>query len=105
MSALLMTSVVENMAPGGQRVRAPSLTTALRGALPTVRSQLRAAGRIQAVMSVAEGYSNFVMHRVGHAHIPDFDRLDKGFHARARQRSLLEQVVLAVTGMRMKLRQ
>jgi coenzyme F420 biosynthesis associated uncharacterized protein len=106
MSELLMTSVVEGMAsPEGRKVRGPSLTTALRGALPTVRSQLRAAGRIQAVMSVAEGYSNFVMHRVGREHIPDFDRLDKGFHARASQRSLLEQVVLAVTGMRMKLRQ
>jgi putative hydrolase len=73
--------------------------------LPAVRGQLRAVGRVQAVMSVAEGYGNFVMHRVGQARIPDFERLERGFHERAAQRSLLEQLVLAVTGLSMKMRQ
>jgi uncharacterized protein (DUF2342 family) len=42
---------------------------------------------------------------VGKAHIDDFENLERGFHQRAAQRSLLEQVVLLVTGMRMKMRQ
>lgn len=106
---LLGGEFVSNMATtleqGGQRAGGSSSTVLLRGMLPAVRGQLRAVGRVQAVMSVAEGYGNFVMHRVGQAHIPDFERLERGFHERAAQRSLLEQLVLAVTGLSMKMRQ
>lgn len=107
MSELLMNSLTEQLAAGGSAgaSAAPSPTRLLRSALPAVRTQLAAVGRIQAVMSVTEGYSNYVMHQVGSHHLPDFDRLESGFHARARQRSLIEQLVLTVTGMRMKLRQ
>ncbi len=71
----------------------------------SLRTQLRGMGRIQAVMSVLEGYSNFVMHRVGSAHLEHFDTLEKAFHSRQKQRSLLEQFVMTVTGMRIKMRQ
>ncbi len=85
--------------------RLPSTGTMLRSLPGLVRRQLDAVGTVQAVMSVCEGYSNFVMHRVGSRHLADFDRLEHAFHERAQQRSLLERLVLAVTGMNMKLRQ
>jgi len=85
--------------------RLPSAPAMLRSLPTLVRRQLESVGRLQAVMSVCEGYSNFVMHRVGSRHLADFDRLEQAFHERAQQRSLLERLVLAVTGMNMKLRQ
>jgi coenzyme F420 biosynthesis associated uncharacterized protein len=83
----------------------PSAPAMLRTLPSLVRRQLDAVGTIQAVMSVCEGYSNFVMHQVGSRHLADFDRLEQAFHERAQQRNLLERLVLAVTGMNMKLRQ
>jgi len=71
----------------------------------TVRTQLRGVSRIQAVMSVLEGYSNFVMHRVGRKHIKDADKLEAAAHRRREDHTLLERVVLAVTGLEMKMRQ
>ena len=37
-------------------------------------------------MSVLEGYSNFVMHRVGRRHIPEFAELDAAFARRQTER-------------------
>ncbi|HET9051725.1 MAG TPA: zinc-dependent metalloprotease [Candidatus Dormibacteraeota bacterium] len=117
MSDLLLKSVLAELAARDEAGAAGAATAVarrrppaspvhlVRSALPAVRDQLSAVGRIQAVMSVTEGYSNYVMHQVGDRHVPDFARLDRAFHDRKRQRSLLEQVVLTVTGMRMKLRQ
>ena len=111
MSDLLMGGLMAELAreggesPPSGRPAPPSAGRLLRGAVPAVRAQLGAVGRIQAVMSVAEGYSNYVMHQVGERHIEDFERLERGFHERKQQRTLLEQLVLTVTGMRMKLRQ
>jgi coenzyme F420 biosynthesis associated uncharacterized protein len=70
-----------------------------------VRTHLRGLGQVQATMSVLEGYSNFVMHRVGKAHLEHFDQLEEAFQRRRQQRSALERVVLAITGINMKLRQ
>jgi coenzyme F420 biosynthesis associated uncharacterized protein len=102
MSRMLMSELT---GADGQPPRLPSAPAMLRSLPGVVGRQLAAVGRIQAVMSVCEGYSNFVMHRVGHHHLPDFERLEQAFHERARQRSLLERLVLALTGMNMKLRQ
>lgn len=101
MSRMLMSEL------GGDPVhpKMPSTGTMLRTLPSLLRRQLDAVGTIQAVMSVCEGYSNFVMHRVGSRHLADFERLEQAFHERAQQRSLLERLVLAVTGMNMKLRQ
>ncbi len=71
----------------------------------TVRAQLRGVQRLQAVMSVLEGYSNFVMHRVGRKHIEDADKLEDAAHRRRSERSALERLVLAITGLEMKMRQ
>ncbi len=105
MAGQFVSHIAETMEREAAGPRPPSTAMVLRSAGPALRTQLRAVSRIQAVMSVAEGYSNYVMHQVGKAHIDDFENLERGFHQRAAQRSLLEQVVLLVTGMRMKMRQ
>ena len=74
--------------------------------LPTsLRDQMREIGRIQALMSVLEGYSNFVMNRAGAAKIPEVDRLRAAFTRRRRTRPLLERLLITVTGLRVKLSQ
>ncbi|MFN2452141.1 MAG: zinc-dependent metalloprotease [Candidatus Dormibacteria bacterium] len=82
-----------------------SLDTTLRTLPGELRTQLRAMGRVQAVMSVLEGHSNFVMHQAGRRHINNFDRLEDAFHRRADERSAIERLVLVATGMNVKLRQ
>ncbi|TMC50581.1 MAG: hypothetical protein E6J14_03225 [Chloroflexi bacterium] len=109
MRELLQSELLGRLADAGAGSaggRSGMSTTSLMRLLPaTVRTQLRVASRIQAVMSVLEGYSNFVMHRVGRGHIADFERLERSFHARSVQRPPLERVVLRATGLSMKMRQ
>jgi coenzyme F420 biosynthesis associated uncharacterized protein len=100
MEELLMQEV-SRLAAGGSIPLGETLRR-LPGAL---RTQMKGAARIQAVMSICEGYSNFVMHRVGREHIEGFDELEKAFHQRSNSRPALERIVLAVTGLSMKLRQ
>jgi len=90
--------------PGG--VRSSKLTPDLLHRLGvSVAGQLRGVGRLQAVMSILEGYSNLVMHRVGRDHIEEFDELEAAFHRRQTQRTLIERLVLGLTGISLKLRQ
>jgi len=106
MRELLMNDLVTRAAaPGRSGSPGPPSLELLRGTPQALRAQLRAVGRLQAVMSVCEGYCNYVMHRVGATHVEDFARLERGFHERQSQRSLLERLVLTVTGLNMKLRQ
>jgi coenzyme F420 biosynthesis associated uncharacterized protein len=70
-----------------------------------VRTQLRGIARLQATMSVLEGYANFVMHRVGRKHLDHFDELEEAFARRRAQRTVIERAVLAITGINMKMRQ
>jgi coenzyme F420 biosynthesis associated uncharacterized protein len=103
MRELLMAELVARLgAEGDGKASSMDVVRALPG---TVRNQLRTVGRVQAVMSVAEGYSNYVMHQVGSRHLADFDRLEAAFHARAARRSPLERLVFRVTGLSMKMRQ
>ena len=56
-------------------------------------------------MSLLEGYANYVMNQVGARHLEDFQQLEASFHQRRTDRSTLERLVLAITGVNMKLRQ
>jgi coenzyme F420 biosynthesis associated uncharacterized protein len=71
----------------------------------TVRTQMRTVSRVQAVMSVLEGYSNFVMHSVGKRHLARHDDLEAAMHRRREQRTLFERLVMALTGLELKMRQ
>jgi coenzyme F420 biosynthesis associated uncharacterized protein len=68
-------------------------------------AQRDAFGRTQALMSLLEGASNHVMHAVGSRILPDFDELHERFEGRHRRRGPLEQVVLRLTGLDLKLNQ
>jgi coenzyme F420 biosynthesis associated uncharacterized protein len=71
----------------------------------TVRNQVQTIRHVQAVMSVLEGYSNFVMHRAGRDGIRGSDRLEAAMQQRRRQRGPMERLVLTITGLEMKMRQ
>jgi putative hydrolase len=56
-------------------------------------------------MSLIEGHGNLVMNLVGRRLLPSFDRLEAAYRARSRERGMLEQLVLRVTGLEMKMEQ
>jgi coenzyme F420 biosynthesis associated uncharacterized protein len=68
-------------------------------------AQREAFGRTQALMSLLEGASNHVMHAVGSRILPNFEELHERFEGRHRRRGPLEQLVLRVTGLDLKLDQ
>jgi coenzyme F420 biosynthesis associated uncharacterized protein len=71
----------------------------------TVRNQVQSIRHVQAVMSVLEGYSNFVMHRAGRGAIRGAERLEAAMQQRRRQRGPIERLVLTITGLELKMRQ
>ena len=68
--------------------------------------QRRLFRETQAVMSLLEGFSDYVMDEVGRDLVPDVDRISERFHARREQRkSGFERAIMRLTGMDMKLEQ
>ena len=61
--------------------------------------------RIQAVMSVVEGYSNHVMNAVGRDLLKDYDAIARKFEQRQRQRGVGEQLFARLTGLNLKMEQ
>jgi coenzyme F420 biosynthesis associated uncharacterized protein len=61
--------------------------------------------RLQALMSLAEGYSNHVMNQVGKNLLPNYELIHQRVEHRQRQRSQLEQLFLRVTGLSLKMEQ
>jgi coenzyme F420 biosynthesis associated uncharacterized protein len=103
MNQLLMEEFVARMeGEGAGKASSFDMVRSLPGQL---RAQLRTVARVQAVMSVCEGYSNYVMHQVGSRHLADFEKLETAFHERSTRRPPLERLVFRVTGLSMKMRQ
>jgi coenzyme F420 biosynthesis associated uncharacterized protein len=107
MRELLMEELVARLdGAGGDAGGARGSSLDVVRSLPSqLRTQLRTVSRVQAVMSVCEGYSNYVMHQVGSRHLADFERLERAFHERSTRRPPLERLVFRVTGLSMKMRQ
>src|SRR5205085_7274935 len=61
--------------------------------------------RLQALMALAEGYSNHVMNNVGRALLPNFELIHERVEHRQRQRSQMEQLFLKITGLSLKMEQ
>lgn len=61
--------------------------------------------RIQAMMSVVEGYSNHVMNAVGRDLLRDYDAIARRFEQRQRQRGIGEQLFARLTGLNLKMEQ
>ncbi|MCX7623364.1 MAG: zinc-dependent metalloprotease [Thermomicrobium sp.] len=60
---------------------------------------------LQAVMAVIEGYSNYVMRAVGRTQLPSYDVIERRLEERERMRTPVEQLVLRLTGLDIKLEQ
>jgi len=61
--------------------------------------------RLQALMALAEGYSNHVMNSVGRDMLPHFQLIHERVEHRQRQRSQAEQWFLRITGLSLKMEQ
>lgn len=61
--------------------------------------------RMQAMMSVVEGYSNHVMNAVGRDLMPDYTTIANRFEQRQRARTTAEQLFARLTGLDMKMEQ
>ena len=61
--------------------------------------------RMQATMTLIEGYSNLVMNLVGRDLLPGFDRLEAAYRRRSAHKSPLEVAFWKLTGLDLKLQQ
>jgi len=86
--------VVENLRTGGRSLE-----------LVMSREQREAFDRMQAAMSVVEGYSDYVMHRVGSRMVPGYGHLTRRMALSRLHRPPLESAVFRITGLDMKLEQ
>ena len=59
----------------------------------------------QAVMSLLEGFSDYVMDEVGHGLVPDVEQIRARFDERRARRTPFERAMLRLTGMDLKLEQ
>jgi coenzyme F420 biosynthesis associated uncharacterized protein len=89
-----LTSAVERWAIGGNLIDA--LMTNEQRAL---------VSRLQALMSLLEGYSNHVMNAVGRGMLPHLAEIEQRVEARSHQRGPAELLFLRLTGLQMKLDQ
>ena len=67
--------------------------------------QRRLFRETQAVMSLLEGFSDFVMDEVGKDLVPDVERISARFHERRAKRTPFERAILRITGLDLKLEQ
>ncbi|MGD0861606.1 MAG: zinc-dependent metalloprotease [Candidatus Limnocylindrales bacterium] len=67
--------------------------------------QRREFREMQAVMSLLEGFGDYVMDEVGRDLVYDVERISERFHARREQRSGFERAMMRVTGLDLKMEQ
>jgi coenzyme F420 biosynthesis associated uncharacterized protein len=67
--------------------------------------QRRLFRETQAVMSLLEGFSDYVMDEVGRDLVPDVERISARFHERRNRRTPFERSMLRLTGMDLKIEQ
>jgi coenzyme F420 biosynthesis associated uncharacterized protein len=67
--------------------------------------QLRLFRETQAVMSLLEGFSDYIMDEVGRDLVPDVERISARFHERREHRSPFERAIMRLTGMDLKMEQ
>lgn len=67
--------------------------------------QRRLFRETQAVMSLLEGFSDYVMDEVGRDIVPGVERISARFHERRERRSGMERAILRLSGMDLKMEQ
>jgi coenzyme F420 biosynthesis associated uncharacterized protein len=83
----------------------PSRMELIRTLTIGVGQQWKAIGKVQAVMSLLEGYSNLIMNEIGRRQLPHFALLEGAYRRRQEERTPLEKAFLRLTGLEMKMRQ
>ncbi len=101
LESLLGQVLIGNLGDG----RRPSTLELIRTLTVGVGQQWKAINKLQATMSLLEGYSNLVMNDIGRRQLPHFALLETAYHRRQAQRTPLERAFLRLTGMEMKMRQ
>ena len=61
--------------------------------------------RMQALMSLVEGYSNHIMNAIGQQLLPSFNQIEQRIQQRQQRRPLLDELFNRITGMDLKLAQ
>ena len=67
--------------------------------------QRRLFRETQAVMSLLEGFSDYVMNEVGREVVPGAERISARFHERRQRRTGVERAILRITGLDLKMEQ
>ncbi len=101
LEGLLKDVLVGRLGDGHRPTRLELIRTLTIG----VGQQWKAISKLQAVMSLLEGYSNLVMNEVGRRQLPHFALLEGAYRRRQEQRTPLERAFLRLTGLEMKMRQ
>lgn len=101
LEGLLRDVLVGRLGDGHRPTRIELLRTLTVG----VGQQWKAIAKLQAAMSVLEGYSNLVMNEVGRRALPHFALLEGAYRRRQEQRTPIERAFLRLTGLEMKMRQ
>ena len=68
-------------------------------------AQRREFREIQAVMSLLEGFGDYVMDEVGRDLVPEVELISRRFHARREQHTGAERAIMRVTGLDLKMEQ
>jgi coenzyme F420 biosynthesis associated uncharacterized protein len=92
----------ELLAVATHRRQGPARLISLTVGLP---SQWATVRRLQATMSLIEGYSNLVMGLAGRRMLASYDALDAAYRKRSEQKSPLEVLFWKLTGLDLKLEQ
>lgn len=98
LNSLLEEVLALAAAPGDRWSRILAMTVGLR-------RQWQVARRMQATMSLVEGYGNLAMNLVGRQVLPDFEALESAYRQRSEHRGPLEVLFFKVTGLDMKMQQ
>jgi coenzyme F420 biosynthesis associated uncharacterized protein len=61
--------------------------------------------KLQALMSIIEGYSNYIMNAVGERLLPSYTTIKEQFEQRATRRSSIEKLFIRITGLALKMEQ
>jgi coenzyme F420 biosynthesis associated uncharacterized protein len=101
LESLLKEVLVGGLVDGRRPTRLELIRTLTIG----VGQQWKAISKLQAVMSLLEGYSNLVMNEVGRRELPHFADLEGAYRRRQQERTPLERAFLRLTGLEMKMRQ
>jgi coenzyme F420 biosynthesis associated uncharacterized protein len=83
----------------------PGALEVLRALTVGAREQWQAMQQVQATMSLLEGFSNVMMRRVGQAHLPNFEAVDREFNQRSARRGPAEKAFFKITGLDLKMQQ